>query len=310
MGLKKKISRYKLDFKDWLNATWYRYRSDLRSVDLPVTGDECAERLCILAHYSHDGLFDEYLFHYVDALQKARCEILVVSSSPCFQQTDKVKLLKMGIGVVHRHNVGYDFGSWFAGVKLVAARRNLYQTIIFANDSVYGPFSDLGAIIDKMDARHLDVWAMTTSAERRPHFQTYFWAVSNQGLRGDFFDRFWFSYYRYYSQRQRVIDRYELQLKEIAEIQYGLVTGAYVDHADLPADVVGAATRPDKMNPVQHGALYLIRECEFPFVKRELLLSDPLAISVSDKIGEVLATKNAVIWASAKRHLGKLTRPN
>lgn len=306
MGIHKAIAKNKQSARDWLKAQSVRYFGDIIRVDLPGSIAADNRRLCLFAHYSADGCFADFLFSYVDALKQAKCDVVIISTAPDFAETDRAKLFQMGVGLVQRRNVGYDFGSWCTGLKVVPGVRQ-YKTIIFANDSVYGPFADLGAIIESMEEQELDLWAMTASLERCPHIQTYFWAISNRGISGGFLEYFWFVYYRYYSIRQRVIDRYELRVQQMAEEQFGLKVGAYVGIEKLFTDSTGE-TGLRQSNPLQHCALRLLQEFNFPFVKRELLLADPFKLQVEDELDDLLSSKAPKLWRLAKAHIAELRR--
>lgn len=309
MGIRKSLVKTKRNITDWVKAESVRYFGDILRVDLPDGFLKGNVNLCLLAHYSSDGECAGYLFHYIESLKQAGCDVLVVSSAPDFAESARIKLLSLGVGLILRRNVGYDFGSWRAGLKVIPAAKQLYRTVIFANDSVYGPFSDLGVIIESMENQGLDVWALTESMERCPHLQTYFWAISNKGLTDGFFDYFWFEYYRYYSVRQRVIDLYELRIRKIAEERFSLKTGAYIN-ADELMKSQGGGVDFSKINPTQHFALQLVREFDFPFVKRELLLNNPFDLRVENSLDGFLNSKNRPLWDLAKEHVAHLQRMN
>ncbi len=305
MGVRKSLDKARRYTIDWLKAEQVRFFGDVKRIDLPAIPMGQRPRLCLLAHYSDDGGFADFLYFYVQALLAADCDVLVISSAPTFNDADQRKLLALGVGLVQRRNVGYDFGSWRTGLGVLPQAKQQYKTLLFANDSVYGPFSDLGAILDAMAAEELDLWALTGSAERQPHLQTYFWAIANKGLSEGFFDYFWFHYYRYYSIRRRVIDRYELQIKSIAEARFGLKTGVYIGQDKL-ASLDSPVVNQIKANPTQHFALELVRDYGFPFVKRELLLSDPFKLGIDDALEQVLVPRAPQLWAMAMNHVANL----
>lgn len=295
MGLIKSFSRTKIRILDWVKAQSVSVLGDVLWVEpLPISRDQRV-RLCLLAHYSEDGNISDCLVSYVRSLVAAGCDVVLVSAAPSLDASAIDKLSRLGVGIILRRNVGYDFGSWRTAIRVFPGLAQKYKTVIFANDSVYGPFADIGVIIGEMESRNLDVWSLTSSVEFHPHLQSYFWAVSNNALCGGFFDFFWGQYYRYYSNRRRVIDCYELEFSRIASERFGLKVGAYVDVDKFDLTSLGIG-RASKCNPTHHLALELLRDFNFPYVKRELLAKDPFGVGVDPALRDLLAKKNPGLW--------------
>lgn len=301
MGVVKSIAKTVRYAADELKAESVRYRSDVLQVSVPDGFKDSRSTLCLFAHYSPDGQVAAYVFEYLECLMDAGCSVMLISTSPTIGEVSLQHLLRMGVSVMLRRNVGYDFGSWCSAIRVLPAVEKRYKTIMFVNDSVYGPFSDLSKIIGEMDARSLDVWALTSSHECKHHLQSYFWAISNEGLRSGFFEFFWRKYYKYYSHRKRVIDLYELGIKRIAEDNFGLTTGAFID-----ADKIGAriVNRPalEKFNPMHHAAMEMVQHLDFPFVKRELLARDPFGLQKASALESMLSSKNPDMWRLVREH--------
>lgn len=265
------------------------------------------DTLAIVAHFSpHPGLHS-YVFRYLQALQEAGCDVMLVSTADRLPDIDLEKLQERGVSVIVRRNVGYDFGSWKTAVDVYPAMATDYRTIIFANDSVYGPLTDLAPLLSLMAAREHDVWGLTLSHERRRHLQTYFWAMSGAALSGGFFHYFWNQYYRYYSRRQTVIDRYELQIAAMAEARFGLSVGACWDSAHFRVSDAGEPVPPGKLNPMRDCWRALLDQ-GFPFIKRELFKSISPGTPAYMAIAEVVQSIDANAWQTYESHLKELSR--
>lgn len=302
MGIKKLIKKNMSSINDWFKAEYFIFSRDIKEINLQKlsTGDN--KIICLLAHYNKDSVIPEWLYHYIKELKKSGCDIVIIISSPIVKNSCKNKLLAHEIGFIHRNNIGYDFGSWRTAIKALPTIQKNYKTVLFANDSVYGPFTELSKIINNLENRNFDVWSLTNSLEIQPHLQSYFWAISNNGLQGSFFNFFWKKYYRYYSQRKTVINRYELKIKLIAEKQFYLKTGCYFDLEVFKNNEI-YNTNPSKFNPLQHGAIDLLKTNSMPFIKRELLEKNPFNLSNIDQIKYLLKKKNYNLWEKVQKHL-------
>jgi lipopolysaccharide biosynthesis protein len=147
--------------------------------------------------------------------------------------------------------------------------------------------------------------------ERQYHLQTYFWALSGDGLRGEFFYYFWHRYYKFYSRRQTVIDRYELQLAFMAQKHFGLKAGAYYEVIDIVESVLPLANKQNipplcKLNPTQHLWQELLTIAGLPLIKRELLQKDPLKLDAFTPISHLLKKANPILWGLITDHLAKI----
>lgn len=277
-----------------------------QSLLIPPQGNR-KDTLAIVAHFSPYPGVHSYVYGYLQALQEAGCDVMLVSTSERLPDPDLQQLQARGVSVIVRRNVGYDFGSWKTAVEVYPGMAADYRTIIFANDSVYGPLTDLAPLLSLMAAREYDVWGLTLSHERRPHLQTYFWAMSGAALNGGFFQYFWKQYYRFYSRRQTVIDRYELQIAAMAKARFGLSVGACWDAESFRLSDAGESVVPGKMNPMRDCWRSLLDQ-GFPFIKRELFKSIPPGTAAYQAIAEAVQSIDAEAWQMYESHLHELSR--
>ena len=292
--------------KAWLFRWGANYKTNILYQDLQIpTESKRKPTLCVFAHFSSSLKIDRSVLHLVSALCHADCDVIFVSSSgKGFEIAEFDKLKDVAIGKILRQNFGYDFGSWKAAVDVYPEMSSDYERIVFANDSVFGPFSDLKKILQGISCRNYDVWSLTDSYERGYHLQSFFWGVESKGLNGGFFEYFWNEYFRYCSNREEAIKQYELSFCAIAKQLFGLRVGAYFGISVLEAKYcVVAHNNISKCNPVQHLAYALLNNEGFPFVKRELLLRNPMGVRELADIKESCQRINPELWAFVNQEL-------
>lgn len=232
-------------------------------------------KLCLMAHYSSEGIVHDYLLFYINALKKNGFDVLLASSSGVVE-SEKEKIKDLTIGLLTQENYGWDFGLWKTTLYLLEGEIKLeskVDTILIANDSVYGPLYDLKKIFSKMDNLKIDFWGMNESLEGRKHFQSYFIVFQKKIIDSDFFWNFWKDL-KYYYDKRTVIENYEMNLSDLF-FQKGFSGAAYLSSEALPKVISSLPNRANlsmhEMNPTLHLWEPLIRSFEFPFVKGELL---------------------------------------
>jgi lipopolysaccharide biosynthesis protein len=181
--------------------------------------------------------------------------------------------------LVVRRNQTLDFGSWKVGLERAGDLARVSR-LMLANDSCYGPVSDLGRFLERMPAAEADVWGMTDSLELEPHLQSYFLLFYPRALASPMFHEFWREF-RFVRSKYRVIQDYELGLSRKLR-QAGLrLRAAY------PYEKVAAAARAGgeafqyreelvqgPLNPTLFMWDVLVREFSAPFIKTELFRQD------------------------------------
>ena len=95
------------------------------------------------------------------------------------------------VAVVTRPNVGFDFGSWAAGVDVLRAAGARPERLVLLNSSMYGPLSPLDPMLDRLYATGADIMGATESREFRPHLQSWLLAFSQQAWDSDRFVYYW-----------------------------------------------------------------------------------------------------------------------
>lgn len=264
-----------------------------------------ATRVAVFSHFDPRGVVHDFIRYYLRQIWNAGYTILFVSSAPRLRSADIEWLGSFCGAVVRRKNVGLDFGAFKDGIALLPDVRRL-ESLLLANDSVYGPFYDLGEVIARMDMEQADVWGITDSWERRFHLQSFFLLFGPKALASEAFHSFW-RRVRHVQAKFWVISRYEIGLTR------ALVAGGLRCRALFPfrsaaagfADVLKDAGRDESsprsdvaeerektfrravaeaidagvpLNSTHFFWEYLIVAMGCPFIKRELLRKNPARI--------------------------------
>lgn len=275
-----------------------------------VLGDsyERKRMLCFFAHFSDSGDVDNYVVNLVGSIASAGCDVIFVSAAgkAVLESKNWEKLRELVRGVVVRDNYGYDFGSWKTGLDICRNWRFEYEHIVFANDSVYGPFSSLGKVFDRVESSRLDVWSLTDSYEREYHLQSYFWGLSHKALTDGFFCDFWDRGFVFVSDRNKVIKAYELAIYRKAVFQYGLLAGALFSIQDVYEDYCksGGGGVLERINPTLDLSYELLSSWGYPFIKRELLQRNPKNYSRMDELMLLMHEKHCLAASLAQNHVG------
>lgn len=130
-----------------------------------------AKRLCFFAHYDQDAVVGDHVLHYLAALRRCGFTVVVLSTAT-LNASEQQKITALGINVILRANQGMDFGGWIdACIRFFPIQADL---LLLANDSVYGPLTDLGEFIDRLTATDADFYGAVESQEIATHLQSWF----------------------------------------------------------------------------------------------------------------------------------------
>lgn len=266
-----------------------------------------AKRVAIYVHYDRPGRVHDYVFYYLECLRDVGFELVFVSNAPILRGEARDRLKPLCALILRRKNIGYDFGAYKDGIAALGDVANLDE-LLLANDSVYGPLTDLGAVIARCDPRRAAVWGITDNWFRRFHLQSYFLLFKHEALASPAFARFWNSV-NYVQSKRWVTERYEIGLSRVM-MQSELRCTALYPYRDaaqalaaavaslheepeegekpraaiwneqqrFAANMFEAVERGRPLNSTHHLWDYLIGEMKCPFLKRELLERNPMGV--------------------------------
>jgi lipopolysaccharide biosynthesis protein len=266
-----------------------------------------AKRVAAFVHYDRRGRLHDYVLYYLKCLRGAGFEIVFVSNAPLLPAESVAKLKPLCALILRRKNIGYDFAAYKDAIGTVGNVADLDE-LLLVNDSVYGPFEDMAAIISRCDPERAAVWGITDSWFRRFHLQSYFLLFTRPALTSEIFARFWKNV-RYVQSKRWIIEKYEIglsramiqnELRCAALYPYRRVAQAlmtfvadmrkeaqaddnprepvWTEQQKFATNLSGAVELGLPLNSTHHLWDYLIGELACPFLKRELLERNPMNV--------------------------------
>lgn len=242
---------------------------------VPTAADHLPERVALLVHWSDQSQVSLSVCRLVDELRHREYDVIVVSAAEVEGNLLWRSEYQHPTAVYRRPNIGYDFGSWAAGLAAFPDIRRA-EHVLMLNDSLLGPFAPLDLIIDDFESAHADVWALVDSTQRGLHVQSHFVGYRGGCLARPPLAEFWRDI-RVERTKQDIIDNYEIGL------------GALIRRSGLLVRVCfpWSAVVADGDNPTIQGWRRLLLK-GFPFVKREALLRPHEVLQDAEDIGPVV----------------------
>jgi lipopolysaccharide biosynthesis protein len=259
-----------------------------------------ARHVAIFNHFDPRGHVHDYVLYYMQSLRAAGYEIVFVSNSERLNPHSVSALQPLCAMILCRKNIGYDFGAYKDALSLIDDL-TAFDTLILANDSVYGPLQDLAPILARCDDSAA-IWGITDSWSKRYHLQSYFLLFRSEALASPSMRAFWASV-RHVQSKRWVITRYEIGLTQhmlraglrcaalypyraaVAALTSGVLDEGLLERKDLSelhrrylGEIFSAVERGTPLNVMHHFWDHLIIRMRCPFVKRELLQRNPAGI--------------------------------
>lgn len=280
-----------------------------RRLDGGAAGD--AGKLCVFSHFDRDGRVDDYVIHYVAQLSRLGFGIIFVSTAGQLDDEGVSRLQPLCRTIVVRDNVGYDFGSWKVGLEL-AGHLDGIETLVLANDSVYGPVHDLAPIFKTMQGRNLDFWSITDSWELRYHLQSYFMVFGKAAHQNPIFQNFWKRLPAFCFKRV-LIWHCEVGLSQ-ALMKADLAIGAFCEYSQMRSEhratVLETEDRSYTAGPSNSTlSLWNLLHSKYhcPFLKVGLLRDNPNNLTDLHQWQNVLAETSDYDPTLIRRHLDRMS---
>jgi glycosyltransferase involved in cell wall biosynthesis len=223
--------------------------------------------VCIFAHYDCDSKIKPSVVFYLQKLARD-FDIIFVSNAESMSEDELAKISPYICHGIVKKNNGYDFGSWATGIQFLGDKLSQLDLLLLANDSVLGPFSDLGGVVDKMQTTQSNVFAVSDSFEINYHLQSYFVLYDQLAINSEVFLNFWLDF-------NVVEDKLLLILKNEIGFSQQLIDNGLKLGALVPASELGFLNNSHvywKKSILQYHS---------PFIKIELLRDNPLNIDIS-----------------------------
>ena len=221
----------------------------------------------IYVHYDSKGDVRPDIIEQLKAYRGHSDVAFVSASTALINQPATInKLQEICDIVLVRHNEGYDFGSWQAGIFYCQEYLKLASRLILTNDSCYGPLHSFDSLFRRLLDSHSDVIGLTDSTTIHHHLQSYFIAYSRRVLTSPIFWRFW-QEIKIWPSKVDLVRAYEVDWSDI------LVKAGFQLEALYLQGEHGNATHTHWRE--------LLEEHQFPFIKTELLRVNPIQQDIS-----------------------------
>lgn len=254
------------------NMTIYEGKVDIKKNDL----------LCIFSHFDADNIIDDYVVYYLEKIKELNCSIIFVSTASKIGPKELSKIEHLVAKIIIKDNIGYDFGAYATGLE-IAKEYSHFNKVILANDSVYGPFSDLMNVLHKMEKEKLDVIGLTDNWEYSYHLQSYFIILNRQVLNHPKVENFWHNV-PLTNNKKIIIRECEIGFSRML-LRQGFKLGALCSYVDIIVQAIKDKKLPANAtlvnyycNPTHYFWDILIYIFDYPFIKIELIKYNPAKI--------------------------------
>ncbi|WP_217596223.1 rhamnan synthesis F family protein [Cohnella sp. GbtcB17] len=237
------------------------------------------ERLGIFVVYDRDGIIDDYIPYFLNALSSNLSHLIIVCNGKLMDE-GRQKLVPFTTDIFVRPNEGYDAGAikdvleqWFGWDKVLK-----YDELLICNDTCYGPMFPLAPCFEEMEKRDVDFWGMTEQGELQHlnfwsryqvnqaplprHIQSYFMNVKKRLLHSVHFREFW-ERLNVSNAIHETIFNYEIAFSNTF-IQLGYSCSSYVD--------VGKVIGAEALNNYNYSVLDpvdMVVKYNCPLIKRK-----------------------------------------
>ena len=186
--------------KDWPPVVKNRNR---KQKPQPVSVN--AKRVAIYTFFDKDGVVDEYVLYFLKILSTWTSRIVVVCNGN-LQSKGELAFKQLGCEVLYRENKGFDAWGVKAGLDHIGFEElGMYDELLVANNTLFGPICDLTPMFETMSARSVDFWGIASHAGMKDfdpfqcnpygyipeHIQSFFYGVRGNLIRSDEFREFW-----------------------------------------------------------------------------------------------------------------------
>ncbi|MFC6356933.1 rhamnan synthesis F family protein [Luethyella okanaganae] len=162
-------------------------------------------RLGVYFFYDPAGVVDEYVIHFLQAMNADFTELIVVVNGrlsaegrDAFSRLEKVT-------VIVRPNSGFDVWAYKTAIDHVGwGRLSDFDEMVMMNFTIVGPVNSFADMFEEMNSRDIDFWGITVHngasfdpwgtldvCEVPPHLQSHFIAVRRSLFEGEEFRRYW-----------------------------------------------------------------------------------------------------------------------
>lgn len=227
-------------------------------------------RLCIYIIFDKEKKIDKYIQVALEGIKRHVSSLVVVCNFESVVSGLEY-IVDYADKVFYRENKGYDSGAYKDVLKSLEDELKLYDELLLANDTFYGPIDSFDEMFERMDEEECDFWGITRHPagefadgyKYNSHVQSYFIVYKEKILKSDEFVDFW-NNLKYPTSYEEAIVNYEFALNQyFADSNY--VGKAYMDV------VAPMYQYKYSQNPCIDNAYELIKDFGIPILKRRCL---------------------------------------
>lgn len=276
----------------------------------PIVGEK---RIAIYSTFTAGRALKSYHLATIDWLRRNGYYVILIAPVDSISDVESmVDLCASADHVIIRSNAGYDFGSWATAIIKFREQISTAEYCFFMNDSIIGPFSGVNNLIQEFERSNSDFWGVADSYDRQYHCQSFMFGIKGKLLSSPYLDAYFVNDFDIDAKKPTIIEKYELKmldyfkssgfhvdiylpyemlvrlfrkntssfLAEVKAVTSGLTL--YISGANLITDqglhylrnVFDLIESGQPLNPTHFFWLEML-EAGFPFVKKELLISNP-----------------------------------
>jgi len=286
-----------------------------------------ARSVAIYIHYAPVPAVSRMALEQVEAYRAQGFAVVFVSMAPFLPTAALERLDACCAAIVERRNHGLDFGAWHDVLPTVLAQAPEAAELLLVNDSLCGPFRSLQPALSAMRAAPEGLYGLIENLAPAPHLQSYFLLATGSRAVADL--AIFLEGHRVTADKRRTIREGEVRLSGWMRARgHPVAAWCGYDRVEAVALLRPAARRRVRMlyprlfagiaaddaegmraalrrRPLNSTHLFwreLVEELDFPFVKTDLLLRNPLGIA-DDLSWRSLLGGNREAAATIEEHL-------
>jgi len=198
-------------------------------------------RVLFYAHYNKLHHLEDYVVYQLQRIRPIFDKVVFISNTP-ISTMDQARLAEFTDRLIQRQNVGFDFAAWRDGMNDFGWDELAQcDQVTVMNDTCFGPLFDFGQVYDKMQAKDVDFWGMTSNIALTDllvdssgkvifapaHIQSYYMTFNSSVVSSPVFRAFW-SGIKDFTDVLDVITNYEIRLTELLAAN-GFTYDSYYD---------------------------------------------------------------------------------
>lgn len=205
--LKREVTRLGDQFRSGIRipsdkfTKWWHDRSFHSRIRMTQGAQKAGQKFAIFLIYQPKGLTRTTLLTCRHMVENGY-SVLLVSNTP-LSDASRAMLAPVTWQVLERPNVGYDFGGYRDGIRILKEAKVDLRALVVMNDSIWWPLCENDRAVAQVEQLGVDFAGMILrpptsrrkrASNRSPHLQSYFFWFGPKVLTSDVFLGFWQNY--------------------------------------------------------------------------------------------------------------------